>query len=141
MKRWRRRPISSINVVPYLDVLLVLLVIFMITAPLFNQGVIDLPTVGKEALPQAKESTLEIRYQNRNQMPYRLVDHREGVESPRLSQDELMTELGKKEVLYGKTQYIIIAAEGGLSYRNVIELLGVLRDAGYTNIALAAKNE
>ncbi len=42
----RRRAISDINVVPYIDVMLVLLVIFMVTAPLVNPGVVNLPTVG-----------------------------------------------------------------------------------------------
>ena len=50
MRKRRRQPISNINVVPYLDVMLVLLVIFMITAPLFNQGVVDIPSVGDKAL-------------------------------------------------------------------------------------------
>lgn len=48
-RRRRAKLISDINVVPYLDVMLVLLVIFMITAPLFNQGVVDLPSVGENA--------------------------------------------------------------------------------------------
>jgi len=50
----RRRAISDINVVPYIDVMLVLLVIFMVTAPLVNPGVVNLPTVGGakvQALP------------------------------------------------------------------------------------------
>ena len=50
--RNRKRPMSEINVVPYIDVMLVLLIIFMITAPLLSQGVkIDLPQVPSEALP------------------------------------------------------------------------------------------
>jgi len=53
-RRYRRRPISDINVVPYIDVMLVLLVIFMVTAPLITQGVkVDLPQA--EAQPQAGE--------------------------------------------------------------------------------------
>jgi biopolymer transport protein TolR len=48
----RRRPISEINVVPYVDVMLVLLVIFMVTAPLVTPAVIDLPTVGKASQPR-----------------------------------------------------------------------------------------
>ena len=46
-----RRAMSEINVVPYIDVMLVLLVIFMITAPLVNPGVIELPSVGKSSQP------------------------------------------------------------------------------------------
>jgi len=51
--RKRRKPVAEMNVVPYIDVMLVLLVIFMVTAPMLNQGVkVDLPKVSSEALPQ-----------------------------------------------------------------------------------------
>jgi biopolymer transport protein TolR len=51
--RNRRKPVAEMNVVPYIDVMLVLLVIFMVTAPMLNQGVkVDLPQVSSEVLPQ-----------------------------------------------------------------------------------------
>ena len=135
----RHKPISNINVVPYLDVLLVLLVIFMITAPLFNQGVIDLPKVGARALPEAQKAALEILYEQKAVNPYRLKDHKNGGETPQLSVQELLTELEKKKILY-EEPYIIISAEGALPYKEVIKLLGELRDAGYDDIALSAEN-
>ena len=55
--RNRRKPVAEMNVVPYIDVMLVLLVIFMVTAPMLNQGVkVDLPKVSSQALPQDNES-------------------------------------------------------------------------------------
>ena len=68
-RRARHQPMSQINVVPYIDVMLVLLVIFMITAPMMNPGQIDLPSVGKSAAPSVapvevlikKDTTLAIR--------------------------------------------------------------------------------
>ena len=138
--RRSHKPISNINVVPYLDVLLVLLVIFMITTPLFSQGVIDLPKVGDTPLPTAEEAALEILYEERASNPYRVKDYRaDGDETSQLSEDELLSELNKKKILY-ENPYIIISAEGTLAYENVIALLGKLRDAGYDNIALAAEN-
>ncbi|MFC3608984.1 protein TolR [Stutzerimonas tarimensis] len=63
--RNRRKPVSEMNVVPYIDVMLVLLVIFMVTAPMLNQGVkVDLPQVSSEALPQdnnARVLTISIK--------------------------------------------------------------------------------
>ena len=51
--RNRRKPVAEMNVVPYIDVMMVLLVIFMVAAPMLNQGVkVDLPKVSSEALPQ-----------------------------------------------------------------------------------------
>ena len=55
------RPMSQINVVPYIDVMLVLLVIFMITAPLMNPGQIDLPSVGKSLVPPVAPLEVIIR--------------------------------------------------------------------------------
>ena len=55
--RNRRKPVAEMNVVPYIDVMLVLLVIFMVTAPMLNQGVkVDLPKVSSEALPQDNDA-------------------------------------------------------------------------------------
>ena len=139
--RRRRQSISNINVVPYLDVMLVLLVIFMITTPLFNQGVIDIPSVGNAPLPTAKGAQIEIFYDQTADNPYRVVDHKAGgSESAKLNAAELITELGKKRVLYGD-MVIIISGDKTLSYEKVIALLGELRDAGYEKIALTAQME
>ena len=55
--RHKRKPVAEMNVVPYIDVMLVLLVIFMVTAPMLNQGVkVDLPKVSSEVLPQDNDS-------------------------------------------------------------------------------------
>lgn len=141
MRHRRRQPISNINVVPYLDVLLVLLVIFMITTPLFNQGVVDLPSVGENPLPSAKDAALEIAYEDTDNNPYRLIDHKDNDRTTaQLNADELLAELRKKDVLY-ESSYIIISAEKTLPYEDVIKLLGRLRDAGYDNIALAAQSD
>src|SRR6266403_850399 len=56
-----RKSINQINVVPYIDVMLVLLVIFMVTAPLVNPGVIDLPSVGKSSQPPAAPLEVIVR--------------------------------------------------------------------------------
>src|SRR5574344_2909654 len=56
-RRQKRKPVAEMNVVPYIDVMLVLLVIFMVTAPMLNQGVkVDLPQVSSEVLPQDNDA-------------------------------------------------------------------------------------
>ena len=58
-RRQKRKPVAEMNVVPYIDVMLVLLVIFMVTAPMLNQGVkVDLPQVSSEVLPS--DSTQQV---------------------------------------------------------------------------------
>src|SRR5690554_7050903 len=58
-RRQKRKPVAEMNVVPYIDVMLVLVVIFMVTAPMLNQGVkVDLPKVSSEALPQDNNAVI-----------------------------------------------------------------------------------
>ena len=57
----RRRTISEINMVPFIDVMLVLLIIFMVTAPLITTGVVDLPTVGKARARRCACGTQRVR--------------------------------------------------------------------------------
>ena len=57
----RRKPMSEINVVPMIDVMLVLLIVFMVTTPLITQGVkVDLPKVNAETVPESDEPTLVV---------------------------------------------------------------------------------
>lgn len=141
MKRHRRRrPISDINVVPYLDVLLVLLVIFMVTAPLFNQGAVDVPGFGENPLPAA-EVGLVIEYKSADD-GYRLIDHKYGGDFSGLSFDELLEKLQQKEILYGSEDgppKILLSADRNLVYEEVTELLGKLHEAGYTNTSLGVQ--
>ena len=70
----RRNLISDINVVPYIDVMLVLLVIFMISAPLMVQGIqINLPEISSEALPVKNNEPLIISIKSFDSMPYFLA--------------------------------------------------------------------
>ena len=63
-RRSSRRLMNQINVVPYIDVMLVLLVIFMVTAPLVNPGQVDLPSVGKASQPAIAPMEVSIRSAN-----------------------------------------------------------------------------
>ncbi len=135
----RRRPISDINVVPYLDVMLVLLVIFMITAPLFNQGVVNLPSVSDKPLPQHK-GALEIVYKQFGENNFQLIDRENGRETPQLSLEELMRELGDEKLLSPDAPItVVISADENLSYKEVISLLGYLR-GNDISVALNIKN-
>ena len=129
MRKRRRSPISSINVVPYLDVMLVLLVIFMITAPLFNQGAVDLPQVGDKPPPAQKEGALEIIYHpHGGDRPYQLYDHDNDTETARLDAGELLQELEAEIKTLGRAAPIVISADSELQYGDITELLGMLYD-------------
>src|SRR3982750_3960438 len=78
----RRRTISEINMVPFIDVMLVLLIIFMVTAPLITTGIVDLPSVGKSrGRPQpllevvvGTDEQLKMRIDGKDSAPVRLAD-------------------------------------------------------------------
>ena len=139
MRKRRRRPLSDINVVPYLDVMLVLLVIFMITAPLFNQGVVSLPEVGDSSLPQQKIA-LEVVYHPSGANRFQLIDHERNTESDLLNEDELMQQLGDEKLLHpGAPITVVISADGALEYKDVIALLGELQDNEFS-VGLNVRN-
>ncbi len=136
MRRTHRRSLQSqINVVPYLDVMLVLLVIFMVTAPLINQAVIDLPTAGDIAQSQ-QANALEI------QMPadggYTVKDYNfEGEENPFSSLDAMVAFVGERRLLFPDAP-VLIAADKELPYEKVVAVLGSLHEAGIANFGLVA---
>ncbi len=124
---------SQINVVPYLDVMLVLLVIFMVTAPLINQAVIDLPSAGDIA-PNQKNEALEI------QMPanggYQIKDYNFGGEETSFSSlDDALNLIRERRELFPAAP-LLISADRDLPYQNVIELLARLQKDGFNNVGL-----
>lgn len=141
MKKFRPSPISSINVVPYLDVMLVLLVIFMITAPLFNQGAVNLPEVDPDAsLDSPAPAALEVVWHADGNM--QLTDHslagETGEKKPR---ENILLEM--KDILIlnpDGAPPVVISADASLEYGEVLEFLGELQAAGFDNIGLAIRS-
>ncbi|MGI9307296.1 MAG: biopolymer transporter ExbD [Gammaproteobacteria bacterium] len=143
MKR-RRAPISNINVVPYLDVMLVLLVIFMITAPLFNQGVVDLPSVSDAPIEDQQQGAIEIVYESTGVNRFHVYYHEREEETVKMNLPELIDELDAATFFNPEARRkapLVISADEILQYKEVVELLGRLRKEGYFTIALTAKNE
>lgn len=126
---------SEINVVPYLDVMLVLLVIFMVTAPLITQSVIDLPSSGDTATGQ-RANALEVL------MPesggYTVRDYNfAGAEAVFANLPGLVDHLAERRVLFPGAP-ILIAADRDLPYWQIVEVLGALHVAGLANFGLVA---
>ncbi len=133
-RRSSHLPISQINVVPYIDVMLVLLVIFMITAPMMNTGQIDLPSVGKSLAPSIapleviikKDSTLALR------------DHAQGEQELPVSLDELTALLHRKLVL-NPEQSVVISADKKVRYEEVINVMDMLQQQHIKKVGLLTK--
>jgi biopolymer transport protein TolR len=124
-----RKSIHQINVVPYIDVMLVLLVIFMVTAPLINPGVIELPSVGsKLAIPV---SPLEVSLRTDQSLWLR-----EGSGPPqRVSRAELVSRLRDRQSR-NPDQAVVIAADRAVRYEEVIGILDVLQSNGVHKVGL-----
>ncbi len=133
-RRNGHRPMSQINVVPYIDVMLVLLVIFMITAPLMNPGQIDLPSVGKSLAPPV--APLEIIIKKDTTLALR--DHgRGGQESP-VSHEELLARL-QQSMAKNPDQPVVISADKSVRYEEVINIMDMLQQQHIRKIGLLAR--
>ncbi len=133
-RRNSHRPMSQINVVPYIDVMLVLLVIFMITAPLMNPGQIDLPSVGKSLTPPV--APLEIIIKKDTTLAVR--DHSKGGQESPISHDELLARV-QQSMAKNPDQPMVISADKSVRYEEVIKVMDVLQQQHVRKIGLLAK--
>ncbi|HSS46897.1 MAG TPA: protein TolR [Burkholderiales bacterium] len=133
-RRQPRRLMNQINVVPYIDVMLVLLVIFMITAPLINPGQIDLPQIGKSLAPPV--APLEVGIKANKTL---LLRDRSTTQSERVvSQDELIKAIKEKQSK-NPDQPVVIAADKNVRYEEVLKVMDVLQQNQVKKIGLLAK--
>lgn len=133
-RRSSHRPLSQINVVPYIDVMLVLLVIFMVTAPMMNPGQIDLPSVGKSLAPPV--APLEVMIKKDTTLVLR--DHTQGgVEMP-VTREELATLL-KMKLAKNPEQSVVISADKKVRYEEVINVMDMLQQQNVKKVGLLTK--
>ena len=133
----RRHPrlMNQINVVPYIDVMLVLLVIFMVTAPLMNPGVIDLPTIGKASAPPAQP--IEISIRDSGALSY--IDRDlSNAERPLKDRDELLKVIKSKQARK-PDQPVVISADKDVKYEAVMQVMDLLQQNRVKRVGLLAK--
>jgi len=130
-RRSGRRLMNQINVVPYIDVMLVLLVIFMVTAPLMNPGQVELPSVGKSAQPPV--SPLEVIV--RADKTLMLRDRERSGEERRLSRDELVR-LVRERQAKNPDQPVVISADKSVRYEVVMDVMDLLQRSQVKRIGL-----
>ena len=130
--RNRKRPMSEINVVPYIDVMLVLLIIFMITAPLLSQGVkIDLPQVPSEALPASDNDPVIISVDAAGNF---FINYGENQDQP-VSPDVLVNRVGAL-IKYRPKLPILVKGDVSVNYGRVVQAMALLQGAGVKGIGL-----
>ncbi len=133
----RRHPrlMNQINVVPYIDVMLVLLVIFMVTAPLMNPGVIDLPTIGKASAPPAQPIEISIRASGALSYIDRDLSN---AERPLKDRDELLDVIKSKQSKK-PNQPVVISADKDVKYEVVMQVMDLLQQNRVKRVGLLAK--
>ena len=129
----RRRTISEINMVPFIDVMLVLLIIFMVSAPLITTGVVDLPSVGKsQQRPEhvvevvvAADETVRLRVDGKEPQPVALKNVAARV----------------RELQRGDANMpVVISADRSVKYEAVVKVMDSLQRAGVQRVGLSVKS-
>lgn len=123
----RARPMSEINVTPFVDVMLVLLIIFMVAAPLLTVGVpVELPKTAAGALPVDQEEPLTITITASGSVQIQTT------ETPRA---ELVARL-RGIAAERDSDRVFLRADGAVPYREVMQIMGALNAGGFSNIGL-----
>jgi biopolymer transport protein TolR len=131
-KRHSRKPMSQINVVPYIDVMLVLLVIFMITAPLLTQGVaVDLPQANAEPMPPDQEDPLIVSVDRQGSFFVNVGEGKEQPVAPEVLQLRVAAVLRNKP----KTP-VMVRGDKTVDYGSVVRAMVLLQQAGAPNVGL-----
>jgi len=125
---------SQINVVPYIDVMLVLLVIFMVTAPLINTSFVELPTVGRSNQPPA--SPLEVMIRKDGSILLR--DRERGGDERVVTRNQLVSTV-KEIVSRDREQPVVIAADQDVAYKVVVEVMDLLQTNGVAKVGLLTR--
>ena len=127
-----RRTINEINMVPFIDVMLVLLIIFMVTAPMLTPGLIDVPSVGKG--------------KNLPKVVAQVVVSQDGAlqwKTPDASQSMTLREIGAAARDWQQGQApdtpVIISADKGVAYDAVVKAMDALQKAGVQRVGLSVK--
>jgi biopolymer transport protein TolR len=133
-KRSGHQLMNQINVVPYIDVMLVLLVIFMVTAPLVNPGQIELPQIGKTSAPPVQPLEVSIR----SDKSLWLRDRAQGAAEQKVTRNDLLKALRQKQNA-NPEQAVVIAADKDVRYEAVLEVMDLLQQNQVKKVGLLAK--
>jgi biopolymer transport protein TolR len=133
-RRTKHRLMNQINVVPYIDVMLVLLVIFMVTAPLINPGQVELPQIGKTSNPPVQPMEVSIR----TDQSLWLRDRARGSSERRVNRNDLIQAIKEKQAR-SPDQAVVISADKDVRYESVLEVMDMLQQNQVRKVGLLAK--
>ena len=135
-QRIRKRPISEINVVPYIDVMLVLLIIFMITAPLLSQGVrVDLPQVPSQPMPATGKEPVVVSVDAAGNF---FVNYGDNQDKP-ITANILANRINAL-IKYQPDIPVFVKGDNSVLYGRVVELMALLQSAGVDSVGLVTES-
>jgi len=129
----RRRTISEINMVPFIDVMLVLLIIFMVTAPLITTGVVDLPSVGKSR--QRPDHVIELVVGADEKLRVRV----DGKDGDPLTLRNVAAKVAELQGGDANTP-VVISADRNVKYDVVVKVMDTLQKSGVQRVGLSVKS-
>lgn len=133
-RRNKRRPMAEINVVPYIDVMLVLLVIFMITAPMLTQGVdVELPNANAAQIQETENDVMIASVDSSGKFYLDVGGKQESI-----TLDQLQERVGKV-LSQNPEMSVLVRGDKSVSYGNVIGLMVALQGAGVPNVGLVTE--
>ena len=135
----RRRASADINVVPYIDVMLVLLVIFMVAAPIVSPATVDLPTVAN-ATPQQKAPPIVVTVHEDGQLTARGKDTAGNAFERKLDKQGLLDFVHQRQN-ENPDQPVVIAADRAVKYEAVLDVMSVLKADGVKRVGLMVKSK
>ncbi|MCL6283880.1 protein TolR [Ruegeria sp. 2012CJ41-6] len=123
----RAQPMSEINVTPFVDVMLVLLIIFMVAAPLLTVGVpVELPKTAASALPSDSEEPLTVTITAEGAVQIQTTD---------VPRAELISRL-RAIAAERSSDQVFLRADGSIAYEQVMQVMGALNAGGFSNVGL-----
>ena len=134
-----RRAMADINVVPYIDVMLVLLVIFMVTAPLVAPSIVNLPTVGSAA-PQQQTPPVVVNVRGDGKLTVRYKDDAGGSQEQQMTRADLAAFVTERETSH-PDQPVVIAADKTVQYEAVMNVMSDLKARGVKRVGLLVKSQ
>ncbi|EKS73369.1 MULTISPECIES: protein TolR [Caballeronia] len=139
MRGGSRRAMADINVVPYIDVMLVLLVIFMVTAPLVSPSIINLPTVGN-AQPQEQQPPLVINIKADGSMNVRYKEEGGATQEQKMTMNDLNSFVLNRQESH-PDQPVVIAADKTVKYEVVMNVMSDMKARGVKRVGLLVKSQ
>jgi biopolymer transport protein TolR len=129
-----RRTINEINMVPFIDVMLVLLIIFMVTAPLISPSQIDLPSVGKAS--KQPDSVIQITIQKNESLELKVLPS--GTDTAQSAINSVANQVKKMQAGQPNTP-VVISADKSVKYETVVQVMDKLKRAGIERVGLSVQ--